>query len=67
MHKEGDEIHVDTDEVRGGSSSGVMRWVLLIGLLVAIVLLSIVWMNGAANSANDEPIGDISGQVDPTD
>lgn len=67
MHKEGEEVHVDTDEVRGGSSSGVVRWVLLIGLLIAIVLLSITWMTGAAVSTNDEPVGDVSGQVDPTE
>ncbi len=67
MHKEGEEIHVETDEVRGGSSSGVVRWVLLIGLVVAIILLSITWMTGAVVSTNDEPAGDVSGQVDPAE
>ncbi len=67
MHKEGEEIHVETDEVRGGSSSGVVRWVLLIGLVVAIILLSITWMTGAVVSTNDEPVGDVSGQVDPAE
>lgn len=67
MHKEGDEIHVQTDEVRGGSSSGTVRWVLLIGLLIAAGLMSIVWITGAATSPDDETIGDVSGQVDPTE
>ncbi|MXP08593.1 hypothetical protein [Pseudoblastomonas halimionae] len=67
MRDEDKEIHIETDEVRGGQSSGVVRWVLLIGTLVAIVLLSIVWMTGAATSVDDEAVGDVSGQVDPTE
>lgn len=67
MHKEGDEIHIDTEEASGGHSSGVVRWVLLIGTLIAIVLMSIVWISGAASSVDDETVGDVSGQVDPTE
>lgn len=44
MHREGDEIHVDADEARGASTPGVMRYVLGISLLLAIVLLSLVWI-----------------------
>lgn len=47
MQREGDEVHVETDDARGGESTGVMRWVLGISLLAAIILLSGIWMFGA--------------------
>ena len=64
MGNEDKEIHIETDEVRGGESSGVVRWVLLIGTAVAIVLLSIVWITGAADSTDEEPLRDVSRQVE---
>lgn len=58
MEKQGDEIHIGTDEARGGSTPNVVRWVLAISLLAAIVLLSIIWMTGAATQgAKDGSIG----------
>lgn len=47
MERRGDETHLDTDEARGGESTGVMRWVLAISLLLAIGLLSAIWIFGA--------------------
>ena len=49
------EVHRDTDEARGGSTSGVVRWVLGISLLAAIVLLSAIWIFGAASSDTEAP------------
>ena len=37
-------IHKDAEEVRGGETSGVMRYVLLISLGLAIVAMSAVWI-----------------------
>ena len=51
MHKIGEEIHIPTSEARGGETPHVMRYVLLFSLLLAIVLLSIVWITGAWQSA----------------
>ena len=48
MHTEGNEVHETTDEARAGSTPNIVRWVLAISLLGAIVLLSIIWMTGAA-------------------
>ena len=48
MHTEGNEVHETTDEARAGSTPNLVRWVLAISLLGAIVLLSIIWMTGAA-------------------
>ena len=47
MHREGKEVHVDTDEARAGSTPHIVRNVLAISLGLAIVLLSIAWMTGA--------------------
>ena len=54
MKHQGDETHLDTDEARGGESTGVMRWVLGISLLLAIVLLSAIWMFGAWTQDDQE-------------
>lgn len=55
MENRSGEIHISTDEARGGSTSHVVRWVLGISLLAAIALLSALWMTGAALQNGDEP------------
>ncbi len=47
MHKEGDEVHLETDEARSGDTPGVVRYVLVIGLGLAILVLSVVWISEA--------------------
>lgn len=49
MYKDGEEIHVDVTEARGADTPGVMRYVLLISLFLAILVLSMVWIFGAAS------------------
>ncbi|RKF21669.1 hypothetical protein D6851_06425 [Altericroceibacterium spongiae] len=44
MERKGDEFHVSTDEARGGSTPNVTRWVLIISVVLAIILLSASWM-----------------------
>lgn len=44
MHREGQEIYVDTNEVRAGTTPGVMRYVLGASLLLAIIALTLVWI-----------------------
>ena len=34
------EVHIDEQDASGGSKEGVVRWVLLISLLAAILILS---------------------------
>ena len=45
------EIHVDTEEARGGSTPHIVRYVLIISLFLAIAALSVIWMTGAFNSS----------------
>ena len=48
MHTDKDgEVHIEEQEASGGSKEGVVRWVLLISLLAAVLILSIVWIVGA--------------------
>jgi hypothetical protein len=55
METRGDEVHIDSDEARAGSSQNIVRWVLGISLLAAIVLLSAIWIFGAATGDHAEP------------
>ena len=53
-HQEGGELHATETEVSGGSKEGVVRWVLVIGLILAVAFLSIIWMTGALTQDADE-------------
>ncbi|GGD45156.1 hypothetical protein GRI62_10200 [Erythrobacter arachoides] len=48
------EIHIDSEDASGGSKEGVVRWVLLISILAAVLILSIIWMAGAFSQNEDE-------------
>lgn len=50
MEERDGQVHIDTDEARGGSSPNIVRWVLCFSLLAAIIALSAVWITGAWNS-----------------
>lgn len=50
MERQGDEVHIQTDEARGGSTPNIVRYVLAIGLLLAIAALSLIWITGAVTS-----------------
>ena len=63
MHKEGDEIHVTDTEASGGTKEGVVRWVLLGGTLLAILLLSITWIIPAMTQGDIEEEATVSGEI----
>ncbi|NVD45809.1 hypothetical protein [Qipengyuania atrilutea] len=63
MHNEGDEVHVSEQEVSAGSKEGVGRWVLAIGTLLAILLLSIVWIIPAMTQGDVEEEATMSGTI----
>ncbi|MDC0886265.1 hypothetical protein OAS19_00525 [Altererythrobacter sp.] len=54
MENKDGEIHVSETEASGGSKEGVVRWILIVGTLLAIVLLSIIWMTGALTQGDVE-------------
>ena len=47
MEDRNGEIHVNETEASGGSKEGVVRWVLIVGLVLVIGLLSVTWITGA--------------------
>ena len=63
MHPEGQEVHETTDEARAGSTTGVVRWVLAISLLAALVLLSAIWMTGAASTDEEDRVANQTDRV----
>lgn len=50
MPTNGDQIHAEVDQARAGSTPNIVRWVLLFGLLAAIVLLTAIWVIGSWSS-----------------
>jgi len=54
MEKENGEVHVEADEVRGGSTPNIVRYVLIISLVLAVGLLSIIWITGALSQGDVE-------------
>ena len=54
MERQGDEVHIETDEARGASTPNIVRWILLVSLFAAIALLSIIWITGAATQSDSE-------------
>jgi len=47
MEVRNDEVHIRTDEARGGSTPHIVRYVLAISLFLAVAALSLVWITGA--------------------
>lgn len=47
MRRIGEEIHLEEDEARGGSTENLVRYVLVISLSLAILALSIIWISRA--------------------
>lgn len=47
MDRRGEEVHTSETEASGGSKEGVVRWVLIVGLVLAAGFLTIIWVTGA--------------------
>jgi hypothetical protein len=56
MQRHGEEVHETTDEARAGSTPNIVRWVLAISLLAAVVLLSGIWIFGAATTPEEDSV-----------
>ena len=63
MENRNNEVHVSEVEASGGSKEGVGRWVLLIGTLLAVVLLSVVWIVPAMMQGDVEEEATVSGEI----
>ena len=47
MHREDDEVHLSEEEASGAHKPHIVRYVLGVSLLLAVVLLSAVWIIGS--------------------
>lgn len=59
-------IHIDEEDVSGGSKEGVVRWILGVGLLLAIVLLSLIWIVPALTQGDAEEEATVAGTTEAT-
>lgn len=58
------ETHIDQTDAKGGSREGVVRWVLLISLSLAIVAMTVIWVTGALTQDNVESQGTATGRIE---
>jgi hypothetical protein len=47
MERHGDEIHISTQEARGGATPHIARYILAISLFLAVGALSLIWIVAA--------------------
>jgi hypothetical protein len=66
MIRDGDEVHLSEDEARSGSTPNIVRYVLAISLVLAIVLLSAIWIVGASRAPQGDHTAPITNQAPPT-
>lgn len=50
MEHQGDEVHITTEEARGGSTPHIVRYMLGVSLVLAIAALSFIWIYGASQT-----------------
>jgi hypothetical protein len=53
MQRIGDETHITTTEASGGVTNHGVRYVLMFSLLIAIAVLSLIWITGALSHGDD--------------
>ena len=58
------ETRIDETDAKGGSNEGVVRWVLLISLSLAIIALTVIWVTGALTQDNVESQGTATGRIE---
>jgi len=57
MADEEKEVHIDHDDARAAQTTGVMRYVLGISLLLAIIAMTLVWVIPALSEGEVETAG----------
>ncbi|XUU60885.1 hypothetical protein ACRAQ6_01015 [Erythrobacter sp. HA6-11] len=61
MENKDDAIHIEDDDAMAAHTTGHMRWVLGIGLFLAIAILSLIWITGALSQGEVEERATVSG------
>ena len=57
MQRQGDEVHLDTEEARGGKTGMGVRYVLMLTLALVIVAFAALWLmqSGAPGQSGQAP------------
>lgn len=63
MEQRGDQTVETETEASAGSKEGVVRWVLLIALVLAIGFLTIIWVTGALSQGDVEEEATVGGII----
>lgn len=63
MPQSNPKTRIDETDAKGGSREGVVRWVLLISLTLAIVAMTVIWVTGALTQDNVESQGTATGRI----
>ena len=58
------QTRIEEQDAKGGSNEGVVRWVLLISLGLAIAALTIIWVTGALTQDSVESQGTATGRAE---
>lgn len=66
MERKGDEVHIDTEEASGGDRDKSVSVVVIVGTVLAIALLSLVWITGALTSETAEPQAQTEASASPS-
>lgn len=65
MERQNDEVHVTTEEARGGKTGMGVRYVLGISLVLVIVALSALWLVGSQGPDQSGQAAETSAAPDP--
>lgn len=55
---------IDETDAKGGSNEGVVRWVLVISLALAIIALTLIWVTGALTQGPVESQENVARKVE---
>jgi hypothetical protein len=58
MEERRDEVHLDEDRARSGSTPHVVRYILGISLVLVVIAMSAIWITGAATQ-DDQPASNV--------
>ena len=61
MHREGEEVHVSTNEARAGRKGSFLLQILVISLVVILAVFGGLYLFGTQTSSNNGgPVGEVS-------
>ena len=58
------QTNINQTDAKAGSREGVVRWILLISLSLAIIALTVIWVTGALTQDNVESQGTATGRIE---